>query len=226
MFTYEELEQDLNIIATYELIDRFDFKPLALHGVTHVTNVVRIMDEVLRLLGESEETVNIGKIAAFLHDLGMKEGKKDHAKRSVKEAKRILKGKDLTRKQKKVIFEAIKWHSVNGKQKDIVSATLIFADKLDADKTRLGEMGFDVEGLKESQHIERIYFTLEKNRENTTLGVVFNVTPQFDAREFVGYYHSTKIFKSVKTFADFINAEYKIYLNNDLWVDKNGVKNL
>ena len=226
MFTYEELEQDLNIIATYELIDRFDFKPLALHGVTHVTNVVRIMDEVLRLLGESEEIVNIGKIAAFLHDLGMKEGKKDHAKRSVKEAKRILKGKDLTRKQKKIIFEAIKWHSVNGKQKDIVSATLIFADKLDADKTRLGEMGFDVEGLKESRHIEKIDFALEKSREGSTLGVIFHVTPQFDAREFVGYYHSTKIFKSVKTFADFIGSEYKIFLNNDLWVDKTGIKNL
>lgn len=226
MFTYEELENDLNIIATYELIDRFDFKPLALHGVTHVTNVVRIVEEVLSLLGESEDVINIGKIAAFLHDLGMKEGKKNHAKRSVKEAKRILKGKQLTFKQKRTIFEAIKWHSVNGKQKDIVGATLIFADKLDADKTRLGEMGYDVQGFKETQHIEKIDFALEKTADGSTLDVIFHATPKFNAREFVGYYHSAKIFKSVKVFAEFIGSEYKIFLNNDLWVDKNGVKPL
>lgn len=222
MFTYEELENDLNIVATYELIDRFDFKPLALHGVTHVTNVVRIMEEVLTLLNQTSEVVNIGKIAAYLHDLGMKEGKKNHAKRSVKESKILLRGKDLSFKQKRSILNAIKYHSISGKQKDIIGATLIFADKLDADKTRLGEMGYEVDGFKETQNIESISFALEEN----TLDVIFNVNDNFDAKEYVGYYHSAKIFKCVKAFAEFVGLEYKIFLNDKLWVDENGVKDL
>lgn len=220
MLTFKDLEQDLNIIATYELIDRFDFKPLSLHGVTHVTNVVKIVEEILTMLNETAEVIELGKIAAYLHDLGMKEGKKNHAKRSVKEAKILLKGKGLTRKQKKCVLRAIKYHSETGKQKDIVGATLIFADKLDADKTRLGEMGYEVDGLKQTQFIDKVNFSLSDN----TLAVVFIVTNDFDIEEFLGYYHSAKIFRAVQTFAEFIGYEFCIFLNDKPWVDKNGIK--
>ncbi len=222
MLTFNELEQDLNIIATYELIDRFDFKPLSLHGVTHVANVVKIVEEILTMLNEPPEIVELGKIAAYLHDLGMKEGKKNHAKRSVKEAKILLKGKKLSRKQKKCVLKAIKYHSESGKQKDIVGATLIFADKLDADKTRLGEMGYEVDGLKQTQFIDKVNFFLE----DKTLSVIFNATNDFDVEEFLGYYHSAKIFRAVETFADFIGYDYCIYLNDVPWVDKNGIKKI
>lgn len=219
-FTFEELKNDLNIVATYELIDRFDFKPLSLHGVTHVENVVRITEEVLILIGATKDIINCAKIAAYLHDLGMKDGKKGHAKRSLKEAKKILRHKYLTRKHKRYIFNAIKNHSVTGKQKDIISAALIFADKLDADKTRLGEMGKEVEGLRESKHIEKINYDIIGN----ALVVDFYTTELFDAREFESYYHATKIFKAVKTFADFIGLDFEILLNDELWINKNSLK--
>ena len=216
MFTYEELEKDLNIVATYEAVDRFDFKPLALHGMTHIKNVVNIVSKVLTLLGASREDVQCGKIAAYLHDLGMLEGKAGHAKRSVKQAKRILKGKDLTFKQKRIILNAIKYHSVCGKQTEIVGATLIFADKLDADKTRLGKMGYEVAGLKECANIESIDFRLIAN----TLIVNFITNDKFDCFEFEGYYHSTKIFNAVKVFAEFVDLDFQILLNDQMWKDK------
>ena len=219
-FTYEELKDDLNIVATYELIDRFDYKPISLHGMTHINNVVRIVSEVLNLLGANDEIINTAKIAAYLHDLGMKEGKKNHAKRSVKEAKRILKHKNLSAKTKKCIFNAIKYHSEYGKQKDIVSAVLIFADKLDVDKTRLGEMGFKVDGIKECKFIEKVEYNIIGN----ALVVNFVTTKEFDARNFEGYYHTTKVFNSVKTFADFVGLDFQILLNNNLWVDKSDIK--
>ena len=86
----------------------------------------------------------------------------------------------------------------------------------------LTEMGYEVDGFKETQNIESISFALEEN----TLDVIFNVNDNFDAKEYVGYYHSAKIFKCVKAFAEFVGLEYKIFLNDKLWVDENGVKDL
>lgn len=220
MFTYDELKNDLNIVATYELIDRFDYKPLSLHGLTHVLNVVNIVEKVLKLFGATDEVVNLGKIAAYLHDLGMKDGKKNHAKRSVKEAKKILKHKNLTRSQKNIIYYAIKNHSNCDKQKNLICATLIFADKLDADKTRLGNMGYEVVGLRQCQHIEKIEYDIIGN----ALVVNFCVNSGFNQTEFESYYHAIKIFKAVKVFADFVGLDFQILLNNEIWKNKNNFK--
>ena len=213
MFSSEKLEKDLNIIATYELIDRCDFKPLALHGVNHVKNVTKNVGTILTELNCGDETVECGKIAAYLHDLGMKEGKKGHAKRSYTEAKKYLRHKDLTFKQKHSILKAIKNHSNCNKKGDIIWAALVFADKLDMDNTRLGEDGYYVDGLKEIRFVTKVDFKINAEK----LVVTFNVTPEFDRKSFENYYFCRKMFNAVKQFANQIKRDYVVMLNDQVW---------
>lgn len=212
MFLYEDLIKDKNIVSIYDKIDKEDKKPWALHGMQHINNVVKITEDILTQLKCSDDVIECGKISAYLHDVGMIDGKENHAENSAKFVKDYLINKDLSEEQKNIIVNAIKNHSNYQKDTDLISSVLIFADKIDVDKTRLGKEGYNVEGLKELAYVDKIEFVINK-----TLKVFFKCSSNFNKENFENFYFCKKIFIAIKQFSEYLKKDYKVFINNKIW---------
>lgn len=107
------------------------------HGYQHAINVIENIKKLAKLLEIDERTTDYLIIAGYLHDLGQKEGKKDHTIRSSKRAEKYL-PKEMDKKWKQKILSSILHHHEhqNIKELSLFEHILLFADKLDVTKVR------------------------------------------------------------------------------------------
>ena len=105
------------------------------HGMGHVKRVMNYVETLLTGIGSDEHTVELGKIAAYLHDIGAIEGKDGHASRSATFASEYLGKLGMPEDDKNIIVDAIKNHSKGSTSK--IGAALTFADKIDMQKGRM-----------------------------------------------------------------------------------------
>ncbi len=110
MNRFNKITNDEIIINTYNKIEQFEdlHKGIAYHDIQHAMNVVDIMDTLLTKLGYDENFIEEAKIAGILHDVGVVEGKKDHAVKSYKFAKDYLDLKGISLENKNLVLDAIK----------------------------------------------------------------------------------------------------------------------
>ena len=109
------------------------------HGKYHALFVVDTIEYLLKSLSYDARTVEIGKIAGLLHDIGCIVGRWNHASMSAAivsvwleaEASQVLLPED-----KNIIIQAIKDHSEGIEISSAVGAALLFADKVDCSKKR------------------------------------------------------------------------------------------
>ena len=80
MVTYNDVKQD-SAVRTY--IQKADLSLLALgyteHSFAHVTKVAETAGSILAELGFDERTVELAKIAGYLHDIGNLVNRIDHS---------------------------------------------------------------------------------------------------------------------------------------------------
>lgn len=85
-----------------------------------------------------EETIELAKIAGFMHDIGNAVNRSSHAEYGAILANELLKGKDLSLEDRIMIMSAIGNHDEStGGATDPVSAALIIADKTDVRRNRV-----------------------------------------------------------------------------------------
>ena len=79
---YEFISNDKDLLEIYNQIDSLECSRnlWAHHGLSHIRNVVNIVENVLVQLDCDKELMDVTMATAFLHDLGCLYGKKDHAK--------------------------------------------------------------------------------------------------------------------------------------------------
>ncbi len=209
---YEKLVADETISLLYKEADSEDHHCHALHGKHHVLNVVNTCTNILTELGCDKATIECGKIAAYLHDVGASEGKQGHTERSYEFALNYLKDKKLKVEEYDRIVFAILNHSEGCENADIVCSALVLSDKLDMDKTRLAPLGYSIDGLSQIQYIDKIEVKINDN-------VVVNVTAseQFNKEKFEEYYFSKKMFNAITSFAKTINKPSFLLINNKIW---------
>ena len=139
MLTYEDVKNN-SAVRTY--IQRADESLTALgyteHSFAHVTAVAENAAYILSTLGYPERTVELAKIAGFLHDIGNLVNRVDHAQSGAVMAFRILDKMGLHPEDTALVVTAIGNHDegtaypVNG-----VAAALILADKTDVRRSRV-----------------------------------------------------------------------------------------
>lgn len=105
------------------------------HGIGHITRVMNYVETILTGINCDEHTVELGKIAAYLHDIGAIMGKERHAERSAEYVNNYLTKLNMNEKDKELIVNAIKNHSKGLETK--IGAALTFADKIDMQKSRM-----------------------------------------------------------------------------------------
>ena len=161
MLTFEEVKNN-QAIRTY--IQRADESLIALgfteHSFAHVTLVAEMAGYILKTLGYPERTVELAKIAGFLHDIGNLVNRIDHSQSGAVMAFRILDNLKCDPAEIATIVTAIGNHDEGtGQPVNAVAAALILADKSDVRRSRVRNqdmVNFDIHdrvnySVKESQ---------------------------------------------------------------------------
>ena len=139
MNAYEKYRNDSDINKILDTVNEMQKGVfMACHGRYHAMFVVDTVEYILQSLSYDSGTVELGKIAALLHDIGNIAGRRNHAQKSAALAAVFLDGHDsLLPKEKDVIVQAIEDHS-NGKNiSSVVGAALLIADKVDISYKRV-----------------------------------------------------------------------------------------
>lgn len=145
--TYEEIKKD-EAVRVY--IAQADQTLAALgfteHSFAHVTKVAQTAGYILESLGYPERTVELVKIAGYLHDIGNVVNRVDHSQSGAVMAFRILDRMDFPPMEIAQIVSAIGNHDEgSGVPVNEFAAALILADKADVRRSRVRQTG-DIQG--------------------------------------------------------------------------------
>ena len=137
--TYEQIRQD-NAVRTY--ITQADASLAALgyteHSFAHVHQVAETAGYILKTLGHPDRTVELAKIAGYLHDIGNLVNRVDHSQSGAVMAFRILDHMEFPPEEIATIVTAIGNHDEGtGVPVNAVAAALILADKSDVRRSRV-----------------------------------------------------------------------------------------
>ena len=139
MLTYNEVMKS-ETIKTY--IIRADESLSALgfteHSFSHVIHVANMAGYILETMGFDERTVELAKIAGYMHDIGNLVNRKDHSQSGAVMAWSILNDMGCDPGEIATIVTAIGNHDEGtGVPVNAVAAALILADKADVRRCRV-----------------------------------------------------------------------------------------
>lgn len=139
MVTFEQVAKDA---AVDIYIRRADESLAALgyteHSFAHVTRVAEEAGDLLETLGYPARTVELARIAGYLHDIGNLVNRVEHSQSGAIMAFRILDRMQMEPGEIATVVTAIGNHDEGtGVPVDAVSAALILADKSDVRRSRV-----------------------------------------------------------------------------------------
>ena len=181
MLTFEDVKNN-GAIRTY--IQRADESLIALgfteHSFAHVTMVAENAAYILETLGYPARTVELTRIAAFLHDIGNLVNRVDHSQSGAVMAFRILDNLNCDPEEIATIVTAIGNHGEGtGQPVNAVAAALILADKSDVRRSRVRNQDpatFDIH--------DRVNYSVKKsqlkiNEEHTLIKLKLSVDTKY-----------------------------------------------
>ena len=137
--TYELLKQDHAVQVYIRQADAaLEVLGFTEHSFAHVTRVATVAADILEKLGYPERTVELAKIAGYLHDIGNVVNRTDHSQSGAVMAFRILDRMEFPPEEIATIVSAIGNHDEGtGVPVNPVAAALIIADKSDVRRSRV-----------------------------------------------------------------------------------------
>lgn len=181
MLTYEEIRKS-EAIKTY--IIRADESLGALgfteHSFAHVTHVAETAGYILGTLGYDERTIELAKIAGYLHDIGNLVNRKDHAQSGAVMAWSILNDMGCDAGEVATIVTAIGNHDEGtGVPVNTVAAAMILADKADVRRSRVRNRDISKFDIHDRVNYSVTKSHLDINEEKTTVTLSLSVDTQF-----------------------------------------------
>ena len=184
--TYETVKQSEEI-RTY--ITQADASLLALgyteHSFAHVTRCAVVAGDLLQELGYDAHTVELCRIAAFMHDIGNVVNRNDHAQTGAVMAFRILDKMGMPPADVAAVITAIGHHDDSTAYPvNAVAAALILADKTDVRRSRVRNKdvtSFDIHD-RVNYAVEESVTRLDREAATFTLSLTINtqVCPVMD----------------------------------------------
>ncbi len=181
MLTFERITGS-EAVRTY--ITRADESLAALgyteHSFPHVLHVAETAGYILKTLGYDERTVELAKIAGYLHDIGNLVNRKDHSQSGAVMAWSILNDMSCDAEEVATIVTAIGNHDEGtGVPVNAVSAAMILADKADVRRSRVrnkDQATFDIH--------DRVNYSVKKaslkiNEEKTIVKLKLTVDTKY-----------------------------------------------
>ena len=139
MVTYEKIKNDPGIRAYITAADdSLSALGYTEHSFAHVTKVSEVAAEILTAVGYDERTVELARIAGFMHDIGNVVNRVEHSQSGAVMAFRILDNMGMPPEEIAAIVTAIGNHDEGtGVPVNAISASLILADKSDVRRSRV-----------------------------------------------------------------------------------------
>ena len=158
--TFEEIKSNESIRA---YITKADESLGALgyteHSFAHVTKVAECSAYILTTLGYNERTVELAKIAGYMHDIGNLVNRISHSQSGAVMAFHILEGLGMSADETATIVSAIGNHDEgSGVPVNAVAAALIISDKCDVRRSRVRNTDFATFDIH-----DRVNYSVEKS---------------------------------------------------------------
>ena len=181
--TYENIQKD-PAIRTY--IQQADASLIALgyteHSFAHVTRVAETTGYILRTMDFPDRTVELGKIAGYLHDLGNLVNRVSHSQSGAIMAFRLLDKLGFEAGEIAIITTAIGNHDEGtGLPVNDLAAALILADKSDVRRTRVRNQDLSCFDIHDRVNYSVVSSTLTINPERTQILLELSVDPQYSS---------------------------------------------
>lgn len=181
--TYEELKKD-EAIRTY--ITQADASLAALgfteHSFAHVCRVAEMTGDILKTLNYPARTVELGRIAGYLHDIGNLVNRVDHSQSGAIMAFRILDKHNFAPEECSLIVTAIGNHDEGtGVPVNAMAAALILADKSDVRRSRVREKKMADFDIHDRVNYSVTASELVINEEHSTVTLVLTVDTAFSS---------------------------------------------
>ena len=181
--TYEQIRKDPAIRVYIAQADKtLDALGYTEHSFAHVTRVAEFAGEVLHKLGYDARSVELAKIAGFMHDIGNVVNRSEHSQSGAVMAFRILDRMGFPPEEIAMIVSAIGNHDEGtGVPVDEVAAALILADKSDVRRSRVR-----VKDPKDFDIHDRVNYSvthseLEVDKAENTVALRLSVDTQFSS---------------------------------------------
>ena len=176
--TYETVKQSEEI-RTH--ITQADASLLALgyteHSFAHVTRCAVVAGDLLQELGYDAHTVELCRIAAFMHDIGNVVNRNDHAQTGAVMAFRILDNMGMEPSDVAAVITAIGHHDDSTAfPVNAIAAALLLADKTDVRRSRVRNrdtINFDIHD-RVNYAVEQSDLRLDQKAKTVTLTLSIN----------------------------------------------------
>ena len=183
MLTYDELTKS-EAIRTY--ITRADESLTTLgfteHSFAHVVHVAQMAGYILETLGYDARTVELAKIAGYLHDIGNLVNRTDHSQSGAVMAWSILNDMNCDPAEIATIVTAIGNHDEGtGVPVNPVAAALILADKADVRRTRVRNKDITTFDIHDRVNDSVKKAILKINEEKTIVTLNLSVDTQYSS---------------------------------------------
>lgn len=183
------------------------------HSFAHVEKTASSVEMILSELNYDERTIELGKIAAYLHDIGNVINRVDHAQSGAVMAFRLLDNLNMPADEICAIISAIGNHDESTAQPiNAISAALIIADKTDVRRSRVRNadmMSFDIH--------DRVNYAVEKSElffSEDKSAIILELKIDSDISPVVEYF---EIFLQrmllCKRSAEFFKLKFKLRIN-------------
>ena len=181
MLTYKDVINNESI-RTY--IIRADESLVALgfteHSFSHVVHVANTAGYILETMGYDSHTVELGKIAGYLHDIGNLVNRKDHSQSGAVMAWSILNDMGCDPGDIATIVTAIGNHDEGtGVPVNAVAAALILADKADVRRSRVRNADVSTFDIHDRVNYSVKKSALKINEEKTLVKLKLSVDTQY-----------------------------------------------
>lgn len=180
MIDYEILNNDQELNNLIDSINESQKdKLMACHGRYHTSFVISKTEKILKELGYDKRTIELGKIAALLHDIGVINGKEGHPKKSSEMCLKYLDKTNLSRNEKQTIIDAISDHSAGANITSHIGAVLLLVDKISLDKKRVLELG-----KQDESYLLLSIDDVDINLVDNKIIITFYVNEKFSTNQF------------------------------------------
>lgn len=216
MLDLDTLRRDEEVEAIMKMSERsIEALGYTEHSRRHSGIVSKWAGEILRALGKEDETVRLGEIAGYLHDIGNCINRQDHAMSGANLAYSIVTRLGLSYAQGAEIIAAIGNHDEQfGLPVSDISAALIIADKADVHKSRVKKNIENV--LRANIHdrvnlaAERSYIETDKAAKTITLVIEIDTAICSVMDYFEIYFTRMRLCRRA---AEFLGCKFSLVIN-------------
>ena len=214
MLTYEKITKS-EAIKTY--IIRADESLGALgyteHSFAHVIHVAQTAGYILQTLGFDDRTVELAKIAGYLHDIGNLVNRKDHSQSGAVMAWSILNDMDCDPADVATIVTAIGNHDEGtGVPVNPVAAAMILADKADVRCSRVRNKDLSTFDIHDRVNYSVKKSSLKINEDKTLVTLNLTIDTKFGSvMEYFEIFMQRMIF--CRKAAEKLGLQFKLVIN-------------